>query len=60
VPVDAGFLCDQATVLGDTIKGHTKLTPGFLEEALVLYCGHAADVIRFTVNQSADPIGRGA
>jgi hypothetical protein len=57
--MDAGFLCDQAGVLGDTIKGHTALTAGYLEEALILYCAHAADVIRFTVNQSADRSGRG-
>jgi hypothetical protein len=43
--------------------GHDKRThrahTGYLEEALVLCCGHAAGIISFTVNRSADPSGRG-
>jgi hypothetical protein len=57
--VDAGFLCDKAAVLGDRIKGHTALMPGYLEEALILQCEHTEGVIRFTVNQFADPSGHG-
>jgi hypothetical protein len=41
VPADAGFLCDTAVVLGETIKGTHLYVPGTLSQALaraVLSC----------------------